>query len=149
MKDLIDVAGTPTTAASRVREGHVGEVALGCQVAHAQQWLLDAVARVQSRMIDSLKRRVRRFTAERSGTRFRAHYQRLAQRPNLMRTLLLIGLGLMLLALGMIMLVTPGPGLLIAAIGAALIAGESKWAATLLDRVDLCVTRLWRRWRAR
>jgi 4-amino-4-deoxy-L-arabinose transferase-like glycosyltransferase len=98
-------------------------------------------------MFDSLKRRVRRFMTAPSGTRFRAYHERLAQRPNLMRTLLVVGCGLILLALGLIMIVLPGPGLLIGAIGAVLIAGESLWAARLLDRVDLCLTRAYARWR--
>ena len=98
-------------------------------------------------MLAALRHRVRRFSAAPSGTRFRAYHERLEQRPNLMRTLLVVGLGLILLALGMIMLVLPGPGMLVAAIGAALIAGESKWAAMLLDRLDLWLTSIWRRWR--
>jgi hypothetical protein len=98
-------------------------------------------------MFDSLKRRVRRFMAAPSGTRFRAYHERLSQRPNLTRTLLVVGCGLILLALGLVMLVLPGPGLLVAAIGAALIAGESLSAARLLDRIDSALTRVWRRWR--
>jgi hypothetical protein len=98
-------------------------------------------------MFDSLKRRVRRFMTAPSGTRFRAYHERLAQRPNLMRTLLAVGCGLILLALGLILLVLPGPGLLIAAIGAALIAGESLTVARFLDRIDLCLTRAFARWR--
>jgi len=82
-----------------------------------------------------------------SGTRFRAYHARLAQRPSLMRTLLAIGCGLILLALGLVLLVLPGPRLLVAAIGATLIAGESLTVARLLDRVDVCVTRIWRRGR--
>jgi len=98
-------------------------------------------------MFDSVKGRVRRFMAAPSGTRFRAYHERLAQRPSLMRTLLVVGSGLILLALGLVMVVLPGPGLLVAAIGAVLIAGESLWAARLLDRIDLCVTRACARWR--
>lgn len=98
-------------------------------------------------MFAALKRRIRRFVATPSGSRFRVYHERLEQRPNLMRTMLVVGGGLILLALGMIMLVLPGPGVLVAAIGLALIAGESMWVARLLDRVDLCVTRMWRHWR--
>jgi hypothetical protein len=98
-------------------------------------------------MFDSLKRRARRFMTAPSGTRFRAYHARLERRPSLMRTLLAIGCGLILLALGLVLLVLPGPGLLVAAIGAALIAGESLTIARLLDRVDLCATRAWTRWR--
>ncbi|HET7065102.1 MAG TPA: PGPGW domain-containing protein [Rudaea sp.] len=94
-----------------------------------------------------MKRRLRKFTAAPRGQRFRAHYDRLQQRPHLMRTLLVVGLGLLLLALGLVMLVLPGPGLLVGLAGAVLIAGESKLAARALDRVDLCVTRVWKRWR--
>jgi hypothetical protein len=98
-------------------------------------------------MFDSLKRRARRFMTAPSGARFRAYHTRLKQRPNLMRTLLAIGCGLILLALGLVMIVLPGPGLLVAAIGAALIAGESLTVARFLDRVDLGATQVWQRWR--
>jgi len=97
----------------------------------------------------ALRRRFRRFVAAPSGTRFRAYHLRLEQRPSLMRTLLVVGVGLILLALGLIMLVLPGPGLLVAVLGAALIAGESLVAARLLDRIDLCLTSAWRHWRGR
>jgi len=64
-----------------------------------------------------------------------------------MRALLAFGLGLLLLALGLVMLVLPGPGLLVGFAGAALIAGESKTAARLLDRLDAWVNGVLRRWR--
>jgi hypothetical protein len=41
-----------------------------------------------------------------------------------------------------VLLVLPGPGLLVGAIGAALLAGESKIVARGLDWLDLRVTRL-------
>ena len=85
--------------------------------------------------------------AEPSGTRFRAHYERVKARPSLMRTLLGIGLGLILLAVGLVLLELPGPGILIATIGAALLAGESLTIAKLLDWLDLRLTALYRRWR--
>ena len=92
---------------------------------------------------------MRTFMTVPSGQRFRAHYERMRSKPGMMRTLLAVGGGLVLIALGIIMLVTPGPGLIVAAIGAALIAGESLIAAKILDRIDLAATRLWARWRAR
>jgi hypothetical protein len=98
-------------------------------------------------MFDAMKHRWRRLAAVRSGARFRTHHRDLQQRPSLVRALLVIGCGLLLLAAGLVMLVLPGPGLLVAVIGAALIAGESRVVARLLDRVDLCATRTWRRWR--
>ncbi len=93
-----------------------------------------------------MKRRLRKFTAPPRGQRFRAHYDRLQKRPHIVRTLLVVGLGLLLLALGLVLLVLPGPGLLVGFAGAALIAGESSRAAALLDRVDLRVSRIGRRW---
>ena len=64
-----------------------------------------------------------------------------------LRTVLAVGFGLLLLALGLLMLVLPGPGLLTGLVGAALIAGESAFAARQLDRADLWTLRRWRRWR--
>jgi len=96
-----------------------------------------------------MKRRLQKFTSVPHGQRFRAHYDRLQQQPHLVRTLLTIGLGLLLLALGLVMLVLPGPGLLVGFAGAALIAGESRSAARLLDRIDLFLSRVWARWRRR
>jgi len=95
----------------------------------------------------AMKRWLRKFTAAPRGQRFRAHYDRLQRRPHLLRALLTIGLGLLLLALGLVMLVLPGPGMLVGFAGAALIAGESKSAARLLDRIDLFLSRVWARWR--
>jgi hypothetical protein len=88
---------------------------------------------------------MRTFMTVPSGQRFRAHYERMRSRPGIVRTVLAIGGGLILVALGIVMLVTPGPGLLVAAIGAALIAGESLYCAKILDRVDVAATRLWAR----
>jgi hypothetical protein len=97
----------------------------------------------------ALKQRMRRFMAAPSGARFRTYHERLRQRPSVMRTLIAVGLGLILLALGLVMLVLPGPGLLVATIGAALIAGESLIVARALDRIDAWATGVWRRWRSR
>jgi hypothetical protein len=83
----------------------------------------------------------------RSGMRFRAHYERMRAKPGLLRTIFAIGAGLILLALSVVMMVTPGPGFIVAAIGAALIAGESMFAARIMDRIDLFATRTWASWR--
>jgi len=100
-------------------------------------------------MFARLRRNMRTFMTVPSGRRFRAHYERMRAKPGMWRTVTAIGGGLVLIALGIIMLVTPGPGLIVAAIGAALIAGESLVAARLLDRMDLWATRAWARWRSR
>jgi hypothetical protein len=92
---------------------------------------------------------MRTFMTVPSGRRFRAHYERMRAKPGMWRAVVAIGGGLVLLALGIVMLVTPGPGLIVAAIGAALIAGKSLVAARVLDRIDLAATRLWARVRSR
>ncbi|HEX4481874.1 MAG TPA: PGPGW domain-containing protein [Rudaea sp.] len=90
---------------------------------------------------------MRTFMTVPSGGRFRAHYERMRAKPGVWRAVLAVGGGLILIALGIVMLVTPGPGFIVAAIGAALIAGESLVAAKMLDRIDLAATRVWARWR--
>ncbi|MDE1884306.1 MAG: hypothetical protein KGH92_00205 [Xanthomonadaceae bacterium] len=76
----------------------------------------------------------------------RAHHARMREGRHALRTVLAVGLGLPLLALGVIMLVLPGPGVLTGLVGAALIAGESAFAARLLDRAGLWTMRCWRCW---
>lgn len=98
-------------------------------------------------MFARLRRNMRTFMTVPSGRRFRAHYERMRAKPGVWRAVLAIGGGLFLIALGIVMLVTPGPGFVVAAIGAALVAGESLFAARLLDRMDLWATRAWGRWR--
>lgn len=98
-------------------------------------------------MFSRLRQNLHDFFRARSGTRFRAHYARMRQRPHIVRTLLVVSVGVTLIALGVVLLVLPGPGLLIGALGALLIAGESLVIARLLDRADLFATRRWRRWR--
>lgn len=66
-----------------------------------------------------------------------------------MRTVIMVGVGLLLFAAGLAMLVLPGPGVLVATIGAAMIAGESLLVARWLDRADFCLSRLWLRWKQR
>jgi uncharacterized protein (TIGR02611 family) len=46
-----------------------------------------------------------------------------------------ITIGFILLAAGLVMLVTPGPGVVALALGLALLAREFHWARRLLDRL--------------
>ena len=98
-------------------------------------------------MFARLRRNMRTFMTVPSGRRFRAHYERMRAKPGAWRAVLAFGGGLILIALGIVMVVTPGPGLVVAIIGAALIAGESLFAARVLDRMDLWASRAWARWR--
>jgi uncharacterized protein (TIGR02611 family) len=49
-------------------------------------------------------------------------------------------IGFTLLAVGVLLLVLPGPGLVVIAFGLALLAGEFVWARRLLDRVKAGAT---------
>ncbi len=100
-------------------------------------------------MFDWLRTHFRAFLAARSGTRFRRQHRRRQARPHLARTILAVIGGVLLLLVGIVMLVTPGPGLVVMAIGAALVAGESLLIARVLDRVDFRASAYWARWRAR
>ncbi len=56
-----------------------------------------------------------------------------------MLTLAYVGGGLVLLALGFLLIFTPGPGSVLLIAGAALLATYSRYAARLLDRLELGV----------
>jgi len=90
---------------------------------------------------------MREFMTPRCGARFRAHHRRQQKHPAIMRTVIAVGLGMLLLAAGLAMLVLPGPGLLVALLGAAMIGGESMFVARLLDRSELWLRHTLARWR--
>lgn len=100
-------------------------------------------------MFAGLRKPWKRFVSVPRGSRFRAHHQRMAEGRHSLRTVLAVGFGLLLIALGLIMLVLPGPGLLTGIIGAALLAGESRIVARWLDGLDLYAARAWARWRGK
>ncbi len=70
------------------------------------------------------------------------------KRTGLARKIMFMSIGVVLMLTGMVMLVLPGPGVLVMIAGAALFAEESKFTAVALDRFDLWVTRRVMRWRA-
>ncbi|MGA9334173.1 MAG: PGPGW domain-containing protein [Rudaea sp.] len=98
-------------------------------------------------MFANFRRHMHDFMSARSGTRFRAHHRRHQARPRVMHTIVAVGIGLVLVAVGFVLLFLPGPGLLVAAIGLAFIAEESPLVARWLDRADFCLTRAYSRWR--
>jgi len=100
-------------------------------------------------MFDWLRARFRAFLAGRSGTRFRRQHRRRQARPHVLRTILAVIGGVLIFLIGIVMLVTPGPGLLVMAVGAALVAGESLLVARLLDRADFWANVHYARWRRR
>jgi len=74
------------------------------------------------------------------GHRFSERYRRSRPDSRLRRPLAIMG-GFMLILAGLVMTVTPGPGLPALLLGAMLIAGESRRAALALDRLELAVRR--------
>lgn len=100
-------------------------------------------------MFESFRAQFHQFVADRSGTRFQQRYRRRTERPGgIVRKSLVFALATLLLLIGLLLLVLPGPGLLVIVIGAGLFAEESLLIARLLDRIDLSLTRRVRRWRA-
>ena len=79
------------------------------------------------------------FSSGTPGERFTDRYRRAraARHPLAKPFNLAGGIGLMLL--GAVMLVTPGPGMLLILLGAALVAGESHRLARYFDRLELAL----------
>lgn len=103
------------------------------------------------------KQRWQRFAAVPPGQRFREHFnRRQASKPSaLHKRILAMGAGILIMGLGLIMLIAPGPGILVLLLGATLIAQESLSAARFMDWADLRLRRLlirglrvWRRFSA-
>lgn len=97
-------------------------------------------------MLSKLKRNWRLFKGAEPGTRF----ERLREARNESKAVraFAIVLGILLLAGGVVLLFIPGPGLLLIAFGAALIARESRRLAQALDRTEILLRGLARRGRA-
>ena len=80
------------------------------------------------------------------GRRFQELYRRRHhRRESELRRLLLMTVGGLLLLFGALLVFTPGPGALVAAFGALLIAAQSRRAARALDRAELRLHALSRR----
>lgn len=99
-----------------------------------------------------LRSRWRSFAAARPGHRFVEQYHRRRRvRSSTLGGLLEILIGIALLVVGLTMLVTPGPGIVMLLLGLSLLAHHSLWVSSALDRAELrlrqCGGWLRRRWR--
>lgn len=80
------------------------------------------------------------------GRRFVRRYERLRGNPGgVARRALRAVLAVLLIAVGIVFLPLPGPGFVPLALGAALLAGQSRGVAAWLDRAELRVRRWLRR----
>ncbi|TVO59303.1 PGPGW domain-containing protein [Denitromonas halophila] len=85
---------------------------------------------------------------ERFQDRYHHHQSRRDGRPGLSVLLRLAG-GTVVALLGLVMLFTPGPGLVFMAAGAALLGSESRIVARALDRLEVLVRAARERFEAR
>jgi hypothetical protein len=103
-------------------------------------------------MFKELKREWSQLKRGKPGSRFQDQFDRnqREKKSNVARVLR-VGAGLVLLPVGLFFLAVPGPGLLIMALGAVLIAREFGFAARLLDAIEVrgrqVMTWALRRWK--
>jgi hypothetical protein len=94
-------------------------------------------------MLDELKTRWREFKHGQPGRRFQDRFFRLRRTPRShFWRLALFGGGTLIMAVGVVMLVAPGPGIVVLVIGASLVAQESLQAARWLDWAEVIARRI-------
>jgi uncharacterized protein (TIGR02611 family) len=101
-------------------------------------------------LFQGLRESWRRLKTSEPGSRFQSQY-RLHQRSHRSRWSkpLSYPVGVIILGIGLVALPAPGPGTLMLALGAAIIARESAWTARSLDWLELKARALVRRLRRR
>jgi hypothetical protein len=91
-----------------------------------------------------------RFVHSRPGRRFQQRYRRKRQaKGSAWKRCALVCGGVLLALVGIFFMAVPGPGIPILAVGLALVAQESAAMARLLDRAEIRLRRLWKRFRKR
>jgi hypothetical protein len=91
-----------------------------------------------------VKREWEHFRDDRPGERFGNHRARMQKKPR-SHNAAAIGLGVLLLAGGVVLLFMPGPGSPLIVFGLALVGSHSKRFSALLDRAEPQVRRVGRR----
>lgn len=94
------------------------------------------------------KQEWRRFRRDEPGTRFEKHRERMQHKPR-SHAAIMVGIGIVLIAGGVVLLFIPGPGLLFIVFGLALVASHSERLSRVLDRSEPAVRRFGRRTRSR
>jgi hypothetical protein len=84
------------------------------------------------------------FRRDSPGQRFENHYQRMRLHGSRGGAIARSIAGVLLVVLGLVMLVAPGPGIIVTLFGLGLLGGQSKTLARGLDRVEPELRRLGR-----
>ena len=101
-------------------------------------------------MFSRLRQEWRLFIQARPGSRFvLLHERKRSGEPSLARRFFWWSSGVLLILVGLVMLVTPGPGLLSIAFGLGCLAQESLPVARKCDGLELRLRAAWHRWRTR
>lgn len=97
-------------------------------------------------MFETLKETWHKIQQDPPGKRFRRQYRRRQNaRDGVIKRLLFLGLGSIFSTLGLIMIFTPGSGILLIFIGLGFIAQESLLLAIMLDKMEVSL-REWIDW---
>jgi len=89
-------------------------------------------------MFKELKREWSQLKKGRPGSRFQEQYDRnRREQTGALGRVLRIAVGFLLFPVGVFFLAVPGPGLLVIAVGAVLIAREFEFAAKVLDWIEV------------
>lgn len=102
-------------------------------------------------MLEKARRSWRELKASPPGRRFQERHERRRRRhEGGARKAVTLGAGVVLVLVGLVLLPAPGPGMVVVALGGALLARESARVARLLDRTEVLGRRIlgWarRRW---
>ena len=99
-------------------------------------------------VLERIKEEWRRFAAEPPGERFERHYERKREQEQgaLGRAMWIVA-GVLFVLAGIVMLFTPGPGLLAIGFGVTCLSRESRRLARGCDRAEMRCRAAWSRWR--
>lgn len=101
-------------------------------------------------MLNRLKQSWHDLIRRRPGHRFEERFEESRGKGSSAGRVIKLGVGIVLILVGIVLLVIPGPGSLVILVGAALLAEESRVVARLLDRTEVAgrklVSSLTRRW---
>lgn len=102
------------------------------------------------------RKRWRDLQHGRPGHRFQSRYEQVRQverRPGVGRRILIIAFAMVLIAIGAVLLVIPGPGILFLLMGGGMLATESRSVARFMDWSEIhgrkMAARVSRRWKRR